>query len=99
MEQPAGLSARPAIVNRACTPPSGERSSFLMNRASRIGPLAVMKEGTVFPGAMVGASVTWGLGEGLDPPTAGWAWQPSEALRLKRGPSPLPTPSTSFNVG
>src|SRR5262249_12519539 len=87
MEQSAGLSARPAIVKRACTPPSGEPSAFLMNRASRIGPFAVMKEVTVFPGAMVEGAVNWGLVRGLDPPTAGWAWQPAQELRLKRGPN------------
>src|SRR5712664_3475173 len=47
MAQPAGLSVRPTMVKRSCTPPSALPFPFLMNRASRTGPLDVMKEGTV----------------------------------------------------
>src|SRR5712691_230773 len=46
---------------------------------------------------MVDARVDWGLVAGLDPPSAGWIWQPPQESRLKRGPSPSSTASTSEN--
>jgi hypothetical protein len=51
-------SDRPVTVNKSSTPPLGAlvstEPSLLKkngNRASRVGPVAVMNEGTVFPGA------------------------------------------------
>src|SRR6266403_2328297 len=99
MAQPTGLSGRPEMVKISCTPPSGLPSAFLMNRASRTGPFAVIKEGTVFPGATVEALASWGLMAGLVPPRAGWMWQPPQESRLKRGPSPSATASTCENCG
>src|SRR6266481_1180653 len=97
MAQPTGLSVRPTMVKRSCTPPSALPFPFLMNRASRTGPLDVMKEGTVFPGAIAEARASCGLLAGLLPPNAGWMWQPPQESRLKRGPSPSATPSTCKN--
>src|SRR5882762_4082612 len=67
--------------------------------AQPTGPFAVMKEGTVFPGATVEALASWGLMAGLVPPRAGWMWQPPQESRLKRGPSPSATASTCENCG
>src|ERR1700733_2784863 len=39
-----------------------------------------------------------GLTEGLDPPAAGWAWQPEQEFKLYPGPRPVLTDSTSLNV-
>jgi hypothetical protein len=41
---------------------------------------------------------TFGLTAGLVPPAAGCEWHPTQLSRLKRGPSPLPTPSASENA-
>src|ERR1700730_1927515 len=99
MAQPIGLSPRPAMVKISCTLPSGLPSACLMKRASRTGPLEVMKEGTVFQGAIVAARASWGLTAGLVPPRAGWMWQPPQESRLNRGPSPSATASTCENCG
>ena len=60
------------------------------NRASRVGPVAVMNEGTVFPGATP-LLTNWncGLVAGPVPPTAGCAWHELQLFELKRGPKPL----------
>ena len=47
MLQP-GASVRPVITKRSCTSPSLAPSGLRLNRASRIGPLCVMNQGTVF---------------------------------------------------
>src|SRR5206468_2142324 len=70
-----------------------------MKRASRIGPFAVMNEGTEFAAPSRVASVTWGfaLGDcglarpGLLPPVEGWAWHCAQLLPLKVGPRPFPS--------
>src|SRR5580693_7486237 len=99
MAHPAGASGRPTMVNISCTPPSGEPFGLLTNLTSRTGPLMLRKDGSVFPGAILLRFATCGLMAGLDPPTAGCAWQPPQDLRLKRGPSPLDTASTSLKTG
>src|ERR1051326_1383869 len=58
-------------------PKGGPDFRFLarMNRTSRIGPSILRKDGTVFPGAMIGARTTCGLFVGgLDPPISGNTW-------------------------
>ena len=85
-------SLRPLITKRSWTPPS------LLNRASRIGPLRVMNEGTVFLAPDAVAIATWGLTDGLLPPSAGWIWQPPQLSRLNRGPSPLARASVSAKI-
>src|SRR6266404_1659228 len=97
MLQP-GASERPVMTKRACTPPSGVPSGLRTKRASRIGPFAVMKDGTVFLAPISVAAATCGLVGGLDPPTAGCAWHPPQPVILKRGPNPLATASTSLNT-
>src|SRR5580700_1438688 len=82
---PCGVSERPSMVNRSCTPPSGVPSGFLMKRTSRTGPFAVIKEGSPF---CEFANATCGFETGLDPPTAGCAWHDEQELELKRGPRP-----------
>jgi hypothetical protein len=69
------------------------------NRASRVGPLAVMKGGVVSFGAtLLPANPNWGLIAPPDPPTAGWIWHELHEFELKRGPKPLgETASTSWN--
>src|SRR5215212_4198164 len=70
----------------------------LTKRASRTGPSAVMKGGTVFVAPSRVASATRGFGTGfcglatpgLDPPAAGCAWQRAQLLPLKLGPRPVP---------
>src|SRR5438105_128560 len=63
-----------------------------------MGPLMLRKDGTVLPGAIVGARTTWGLFVGgLDPPTAGKMWHPAQESRLNLGPRPSSTASTSLN--
>src|SRR5262245_26035871 len=93
-----GASARPVITNSACTPPSGDPSRLRTKRASRTGPFCLMKEGTVFVAPSLVATATCGLTAGADPPVAGCEWQPTHESRLKRGPRPSATPSTSSNV-
>src|SRR5215471_6496837 len=98
--QRAGLSLRPEIVKIPCTPPFAEPSGFRTILTSRIGPLIERNDGTVLPGAMKGARVTCGLPvRGLEPPGVGNAWHPPQESRLKRGPRPFATDSTSANVG
>src|SRR5262245_12653333 len=94
MLQPVAPGA-PVITNRACTPPSGEPSGFLTKRASRTGPFLVMNDGGLFPASNgpVVAKVNCGLTSGELPPVAGWAWQPPQLSRLKRGPTPSATSS------
>src|SRR5262249_34181847 len=97
MLQPAA-SERPVITKRACTPPSGVPSGLRTKRASRTGPLAVMNDGTTFLAPCAVATATRGLVVGLEPPAASWEWQPAQLSRLKRGPKPSPTASTSSNT-
>src|SRR5205085_5928320 len=69
-----GASVRPAMVNKSWTPPSsgpvGLAGSLGLvkvvdtKRASRTGPLAVMKEGTVLRAPSRVANATCGLGTG-----------------------------------
>ena len=84
----------PAIVNRSWTPPSDG------NRASRTGPLGVMKDGSVFVAwlsrVLKNATCGFPVG-GLVPPTAGLMWQPEQLLRFMVGPRPSVTPSTWVN--
>src|SRR5712672_243436 len=107
----APASVRPVMVNRSSTPPLGLLTSGFPpalkkngKRASRTGPPAVMKDGTVFLAPSAVASDTCGFKEGLVPPTAGCAWQKAQLLELKRGPRPEPasmvpdTESTSSKV-
>jgi hypothetical protein len=61
---------------------------------SRTGPLAVIKL-AIAVSCPEGATETWGLLAGLDPPTAGCAWQLEQLVELNRGPSPCGTPSPS----
>src|SRR5260370_39049655 len=84
MLQP-GASDLPVITNRACTLPSGEPSGLRTKRASRTGPVAVIKDGTVFVAPAAVATATCGLVGGLLPPTAGGEWHPDQLSRLKRG--------------
>src|SRR5216684_7313826 len=92
-----GASARPAIVNRAWTPPSRVPSGFLTNLASRTGPSAWRNGGTRLVAPFAFANATWGLANGLVPPVAGCAWQPEQASRFIVGPRPSPVPSASSN--
>src|SRR5215475_4759104 len=89
-------SERPVMVNRSSTPPFGLLVSgcpfcFTKNgkRASRVGPVAVMKGGVVSLGATVPAKANCGFIAGPEPPDAGWAWQDLHELELNRGPRPL----------
>src|SRR5271154_3099803 len=77
----APASERPVTVNRSSTPPLGE---FMFtdplelkkngNRASRVGPVAVMNDGSVLPGATpLLTKLNCGFTAGPDPPTAGCA--------------------------
>src|SRR5579871_1149990 len=105
MVQP-DASVRPVIVNRSCTPPSGVFvPGTLMNRASRTGPFAVTKEGTVFVAPSRVATATCGFPVvecpawsvvvkfpgGLLPPTMGYTWQLAHEFALNRGPRPAPS--------
>src|SRR5580700_7144985 len=74
-------SDRPVTVKRSSTPPFGElRFTEPLelkkngNRASRVGPVAVMNDGSVLPGAtpLVGKP-NCGFTAAPDPPTAGCA--------------------------
>src|SRR5712671_3684140 len=85
MLQP-GASERPLMTKRSWTPPSGVPSGLRTKRASRTGPVAVMKDGAVFLAPAAVATATCGLVGGLDPPAAGCAWHPPQPSRLKRGP-------------
>jgi hypothetical protein len=63
------------------------------NRASRVGPLAVINDGVVSLGATpLPANANWGLVAGPLPPIAGCAWQETHETELKRGPKPLLAP-------
>ena len=61
-----------------------------MNRASRTGPLAVMKRGILLAAPSAVAIAICGLFAGLEPPGAGNECQPLRLVALKRGPSPVP---------
>src|SRR5690349_15698759 len=87
-----GTSERPAMVNKACTPPSAFPFEFLMKRASRTGPLAVMNEGNVF---LEFANNACGLERGLVPPTVGSAWHDLQESLLNFGPRPLTATSST----
>src|ERR1700733_11131032 len=90
------------MVYRSWTPPAWAESSLggstATKRASRTGPLLVMKDGIVLVAPSSVASATWGLGigswglvsPGLVPPTAGWAWHMAQLLPLNVGPRPEP---------
>src|SRR5580658_1533825 len=75
----APASERPVTVNIVSTPPLGAlvfTEPLLLkkngNRASRVGPVAVMKDGIVFPGATpFVVNSNCGLFAGPVPPTAG----------------------------
>src|SRR5580704_14862276 len=108
-------SERPEMTNRSCTPPSGELlnepSGFRenLNRASRTGPSAVMKDGSTLSAPSRLKTCVSGFGPmngntdapGLVPPTSGCAWQLEHWFVLNRGPRPLFVPfwttSTSWN--
>src|SRR5579864_3977251 len=72
-------SERPVTVNRSSTPPLGllvlaDPSALKKNgkRASRVGPLAVIKNGVVSLGATPSlVNLACGFTAGPDPPTAG----------------------------
>src|SRR5580704_10746629 len=93
----APASERPVTVNRSSTPPLGafrlaEPSALKKNgnRASRVGPWALMKNGVVSAGATpLLVNWNWGLTAAPVPPTAGCAWHDTQLLALKRGPRPL----------
>ena len=75
MLQPTA-SARPEITNRSWTPPSGVPFVRLMKRASRVGPLGVMKGGIELPEPDTMSRLAipiCGLAAGLEPPIAGCA--------------------------
>ena len=66
------------------------------NRASRVGPVAVMNDGVVLPGATP-LLTNWncGLTAGPVPPIAGCAWHELQLFELNRGPRPtLAVPET-----
>src|SRR5216684_7122443 len=90
-----GASARPAIVKRSWTPPSGVPSAFFTNLASRTGPFGVINDGTVLVAPFTVANATWGFTAGLVPPTAGCKWQPPQLPRFIVGPRPSATVSFS----
>src|SRR5262249_19993877 len=96
MLQP-GASARPVMTKRSCTPPSGVPFGLFTNRASRTGPFALMKDGTVFFAPFAVATATCGFTGGLEPRVAGSAWHPPQRSKLNRGPNPRGTVSTSLN--
>src|SRR5882762_7148573 len=83
-------SVRPVITKRSCTPPSAVPFGFLMKRASRMGPFAVMKDGTVLVAPALAAIAGSGLVAGLVPPIAGCEWHAVQLSALKRGPRPWP---------
>src|SRR5215813_29025 len=74
-------SERPVTVNKSSTPPFGALVLAVPlalkkngNRASRVGPLAVMKDGVVSLGAPpLLVNENCGFTAAPDPPTAGWA--------------------------
>src|SRR5260370_2371166 len=85
------------MVNWAWTPPSGERvDRFFTNRASRVGPLAVMKLETAasWPG---GAIETCGLAAGLAPPTPGAKGQLEQLVAFNLRPTPPHPPPPPCN--
>src|SRR4029077_12217415 len=61
-----------------------------MKRASRMGPFAVMKDGTVLVAPALAAIAGNGLVAGLVPPIAGCEWHAAQLSALKRGPRPWP---------
>src|ERR1700678_4785923 len=103
-------SERPETVNRSSTPPFGELVCTLPlalkkngKRASRVGRVAVMNDGSVLSLLLaMPLVITWlsGLGPmsgymlalGLEPPIVGCEWQPAHWVKLKRGPRPLFAP-------
>src|ERR1700722_16825863 len=93
-------SERPVTVNRSSTPPLGAlvfTEPLLLkkngNRASRVGPLAVIKDGVVSLGATPALlNWNWGLIAAPDPPIAGCAWHELQLFELNRGPRPLLAP-------
>ena len=86
------------ITNRLCTPPSGDPSRLRTKRASRIGPLAVMNDGTTFFAPIKVATATCGFVAGLVPPILGWEWHPEQLSRLNLGPRPSGPASTSWKT-
>src|SRR5215469_12545275 len=71
MLQPTA-SLRPVMVNNACTSPSGVPLELRLKRVSRMGPLAVINQGTAFLAPLRVAIVIRGFAAGLVPPPAGW---------------------------
>src|ERR1051325_5208789 len=51
----------------------------------------VMNDGTVLRAPSAVASPTCGFWNGLEPPTAGWAWQAAQLREVERGPRPTPS--------
>ncbi len=64
-------SERPVITNSEWTPPSGAPPGWILKRASRMGPFAVMNEGSVFCAPNAVAVGTCGFAAGEVPPIAG----------------------------
>ena len=95
MLQPAA-SGCPVITKRAWTPPSRLPSGLYWKRASRMGPSSVMNEGTTLPVNRRSARGTRnsGFSAGLVPPTRVGYGSP-HPTKLKRGPTPSVTPSSS----
>ena len=91
-----GASVRPVIVNRPCTPPSGEPSALRTKRASRTGPFALRNDGSLLVAWLSFANATCGFTLGLVPPIAGCEWQPPQLSRFIVGPRPPATSSTSL---
>src|SRR4029077_8124521 len=109
--QPAA-SARPLTVNMVSTPTFGLLTLAVPlalkkngKRASRTGPVAVMKDRMVLVLPLTTPlAITWlcGLGPtlgkilalGLLPPGAGWECKTPHPSRLKRGPRPGLSPVT-----
>src|SRR5216683_1558033 len=109
--QPAA-SARPLTVNMVSTPPFGLLTLAVPlalkkngKRASRTGPVAVMKDGMVLVEPLttpLAITWLWGLAPtlgktlalGLVPPGAGCEWHPPHPSRLNLGPRPRLSPVT-----
>src|SRR5579863_9895183 len=86
----AGASARPTMVNRSWTPPSGVTPSGMkVKRASRAGPLGRMNEGMLFVAPSASPAAISGFAAGVVPPEAGCEWQLRQLFELNLGPRPL----------
>src|SRR6516225_8561095 len=103
LQEPA--SDRPETVKRSSTPPFGLLVLAVPlalkkngKRASRVGPLTVMKAGVASLGATRGwgplVKTNWGFTAGPVPPMAGCEWHEPQPFELKRGPRPGLSPVT-----